>query len=188
MAVRHREDGRSIDRRSFHRAGRLWLAMVAVIGASLALAGCRGSYATLAPSAGPVAACVPSSATASGSTALQPLIEAAAKQYAAGCSGATVNVQGGGSGTGMIQVLQGAVQIGDSDVDAGSRLNPSDAAALVDHAVARQGWIMVVNSKVTGVTNLTRKQASDIWTGAITNWRDVGGPDASIVLILRPAN
>ena len=45
---------------------------------------------------------------------------------------------------------------------------------------------MVNNKDVTGVTNLTTQQATDIWTGKITNWKDVGGPDESIVLILRP--
>jgi phosphate transport system substrate-binding protein len=46
---------------------------------------------------------------------------------------------------------------------------------------------MVTNKDVTGVTNLTTAQATDIWTGKITNWKDVGGPDLAIVLILRPA-
>lgn len=132
--------------------------------------------------------CVAGSITTSGSTALQPLVDAAAKQYQTACSGATVNVQGGGSGTGLTQVLQGAVQIGDSDVLAGSKLATPDANSLVDHVVARQGWIMVTNDSVTGVTNLTTQQATDIWTGVTTNWKQVGGPDQAIVLIIRPAS
>ncbi len=41
---------------------------------------------------------------------------------------------------------------------------------------------MVVNKDVTGVTNLTTDQAKQIWTGAITNWKDIpGGPDLPIV-------
>ena len=47
---------------------------------------------------------------------------------------------------------------------------------------------MVMNKDVTGVTNLTTQQSKDIWTGKITNWKDVGGPDQAIVLILRPAS
>ena len=132
--------------------------------------------------------CVSGSITASGSTALQPLVDAAAKEYLAACPAAAIQVQGGGSGTGLTQVLQGAVQIGDSDVTAESKLQPADAATLVDHQVAVQGWIMVVNPGVTGVTNLTTDQANQIWTGAITNWKAVGGPDQPIVLILRPAS
>ncbi len=168
------------------------LALIAAV-LAMTVTGCSAS-ATPAPSAGPTAdpnagpRCVEGSITASGSTALQPLVEAAAKQYTTACPNATVNVQGGGSGTGLTQVLQGAVQLGNSDVTAGSKLPPTDAASLVDHVIALQGWLMVNNPKVTGVTNLTRQQAIDIWTGKTTNWKDVGGPDAEIVLIIRPAS
>jgi phosphate transport system substrate-binding protein len=130
--------------------------------------------------------CISGSITVSGSTALQPLVDAAAKKYVAACPGATITVNGGGSGTGLSQVAQGAVQIGDSDVTAESKLATPDAAKLVDHIVAKQGWIMVTNKDVTGVTNLTTQQATDIWTGKVTNWKDVGGPDMPIVLIFRP--
>ena len=139
-----------------------------------------------AAGAGPT--CVAGSITASGSTALQPLVDAVSKKYTAACPGSTVSVQGGGSGTGLTQVLQGAVQIGDSDVTADSKLKPDEAAQLKDHVVARQGWVMVLNKSVTGVTNLTTAQATDIWTGKVTNWKDVGGNDQPIVLIFRPAS
>jgi phosphate transport system substrate-binding protein len=138
------------------------------------------------PAGSAAIACVSGSITAAGSTALQPLVDKAGKDYQAACSGAVVQVQGGGSGTGLTQVSQGAVQIGDSDVTAESKLKSPDAAGLVDHIVARQGWVMVVNPDVKGVTNLTSAQATDIWTGKVTNWKDVGGPDEPIVLILRP--
>jgi phosphate transport system substrate-binding protein len=168
----------------------------AVIVLSGLLAAACSSTATPAPSSGggggggsaPAGnvACATGSVTAAGSTALQPLVDKAGKDYAAACSGATINVQGGGSGTGLTQVSQGAVQIGDSDVTAESKLASPDASALVDHIVAKQGWVMVLNPDVTGVTNLTSAQATDIWTGKVTNWKDVGGKDEAIVLILRP--
>jgi len=163
--------------------------------AVLLVAACGGSGGSTAPTAAGSAAagngapnCVAGSITASGSTALQPLVAAAATNYTKACTASTVNVQGGGSGTGLTQVLQGAVDIGDSDVTAISKLATPDASTLVDHVVARQGWIMVTNSSVTGVTNLTTQQATDIWTGKTTNWKDVGGPDQPIVLIIRPAS
>lgn len=168
--------------------------------ASIAVGACSGSGATPSPSpagsiggtSGPVgsgaAQCVNGSITAAGSTALQPFVDAAAKQYTRECPGATISVQGGGSGTGLTQVLQGAVQIGDSDIFAEEKLKPDEASQLVDHQVVRQGWVMVLNKDVTGVTNLTTQQAKDIWTGKITNWKAVGGNDEAIVLVLRPAS
>ncbi len=143
--------------------------------------------ATSAPAAAPTVNCVAGTITAAGSTALQPLVDAAAKQYVAACPGSTVTVNGGGSGTGLSQVAQGAVQIGNSDVTAESKLATPDAAKLIDHIVAKQGWIVVTNKDVT-VTNLTTQQEIDIWTGKTTNWKDVGGPDKKIVLIFRPAS
>jgi phosphate transport system substrate-binding protein len=131
---------------------------------------------------------VTGSITAAGSTALQPLVDAAAKKYDAACPGATITVNGGGSGTGLSQVSGGSVQIGNSDVLAGTKLATPDANKLIDHIVARQGWIVVTNKKVTGVTNLTTQQNIDIWTGKDTNWNQVGGPDLPIVLIFRPAS
>ena len=87
-----------------------------------------------------------------------------------------INVQGGGSGTGLTQVAPGAVNIGNSDVTAEEKLKPDQSSTLVNHIVLKQGWVMVVNASVTGITNLTTQQASDIWTGKITNWKDVRRP------------
>ncbi len=169
--------------------------------AAIALAACSSS-ATPAPAASTAAGsssaastgsfapptCATGTITAVGSTALQPLVDAAGKAYAAACPGATVTVNGGGSGTGLTQVASGAANIGNSDVTAESKLATPDAASLVDHIVAKQGWIVVANKGVTGITNLTTAQKKSIWTGAVTNWKDVGGPDLPIVLILRPTS
>ena len=154
-------------------------------GASVGPPASTGTSSVAPPASGSVA-CTTGSITSAGSTALQPLVDKAGKDYQAACAGSTINVQGGGSGTGLSQVSQGAIQIGNSDVSAESKLQSPDAAALVDHIVAKQGWVMVVNPDVTGVTNLTSAQATDIWTGKVTNWKDVGGSDEAIVLILRP--
>src|SRR6476469_6480780 len=138
--------------------------------------------ASQAAAGGGAPVCETGSITAAGSTALQPLVDKAGKDYVAACPAAQIQVQGGGSGTGLTQVSQGAVQIGNSDVTAESK----NITGLTDHIVAKQGWIMVVNPDVTNVKGLTSQQATDIWTGKTTNWKDVGGPDEPIVLILRP--
>ena len=162
------------------------------VAAALIAGACSGSAAsptaTDTGSAAPSGNCVTGSITAAGSTALQPLVQAAAAAYDKACSGATITVNGGGSGTGLSQVAGGSIQIGNSDVTAESKLATPDAAKLVDHIVARQGWIVVTNKRVTGVTNLTTAQNIAIWTGVDTNWNQVGGPDMPIVLIFRPAS
>ena len=148
--------------------------------------GASSAASTAAGSGASAIACESGSITAAGSTALQPLVDRAAKAYVAACTSAQIQVQGGGSGTGLTQVSEGAVQIGNSDVTAESKLDATKAAELVDHVVAKQGWIMVVNPDITGVKGLTKQQATDVWTGKLTNWKDVGGPDEAIVLVLRP--
>jgi phosphate transport system substrate-binding protein len=126
--------------------------------------------------------CVTGSITASGSTALAPLVKAVATSYQGKCSGATITVNLGGSKTGLSQVESGAVNIGNSDVAA----NPATQSDLVDHQVAIVIFAMIVNKGV-GVTNLTTDQIKGIYAGTTTNWSQVGGGNIPIVVVSRPA-
>ena len=115
--------------------------------------------------------------TVVGSSAMQLLAEQAGNDYRLSHPDSNIVVQGGGSGTGLSQVQAGAVEIGTSDVFAETQKG-IDAKKLQNHLVA------IVN-KSAGVKNLTRQQLSDIFTGKITNWKQVGGKNQNITVINR---
>ena len=125
------------------------------------------------------------SITAVGSTALQPLVEAGAEQFMGKNSGVQITVQGGGSGQGITQIVEGSVQIGDSDVFAEEKLkNKDDISKITDNKVAVVGMGPVVNSDVN-IDDISMDNLKKIFTGEVTNWKQVGGQDLAITVINR---
>ncbi|WP_251574443.1 phosphate ABC transporter substrate-binding protein [Limosilactobacillus agrestimuris] len=123
--------------------------------------------------------------TVVGSTALQPLTEAVVESYREVKPQTSITVQGGGSGTGLSQVQAGAVNIGAADIFADQQ-DGIDERKLTDHIVAVSGIVPIVNPQL-GIDDLSLKQLRQIYTGKVTNWSQVGGPNLPITVINRAA-
>jgi phosphate transport system substrate-binding protein len=145
------------------------------------------SEAASSEAASTAASAVSGEVTAAGSSALLPLAQAAAESFMKENPDCIVTVNGGGSGEGLKQVADGAVDIGDSDVFAEEKLDADAAAKLVDHEVCTITMAPVVNAS-NKVTDLSTDDLIGIFTGKITNWKDVGGDDMDIVLVTRPSS
>lgn len=116
----------------------------------------------------------------SGSTTVQPIAQAAADKLLSLNSGLTISVAGGGSGTGIKETISGANNIGMS-----SRVLTADEAAPLTQFVVANDGIAIVSSGANTVKNLTSEQTEKIFLGEITNWKDVGGADAPILVQTR---
>ncbi|XOQ28789.1 MAG: Phosphate-binding protein [Selenomonas sp.] len=150
-----------------------------LVSASMLLAGCGGGGSQQAASSGGEK--ISGKISASGSTALLPLLKPAQEAFQDKYKDVTVNVAGGGSFTGMNQVAEGSVDIGDSDVNLPDEYKDK---GLVDHKVVVEPFVFIVD-KTNKVDNLTKDQVIGILTGKITNWNEVGGDDQKITLIHR---
>lgn len=120
---------------------------------------------------------------ASGSTSMEELMTAFGETFSVINPDVSVEIQGGGSSTGIKNAADGVSEIGNSS----RALKDSEKTlGLTEHIVAIDGIAVAVNP-ANPVTSLTRDQLISIFTGVVTNWKDVGGADAPIVVILREA-
>ncbi len=157
--------------------------------AGLGLTGCGGSTASTADkgsAAATATADLTGEITYDGASSFQALVEAAGEKFMEQYPDVIISGSGNGSGKGLTAVASGTVTIGNSDVFAETKLDEFDAAKLVDHEVAVVGMGPVVSKNVT-VDNLTLAQLKDIFSGTVTNWKEVGGDDATIVVLNRKA-
>lgn len=109
-----------------------------------------------------------------GSTTMGPLLEAIGARYQRLHPDVRIEVQLGGSGRGASDTRQGKADIGMV-----SRVLGETDTDLYGIPIARDGVAAVVH-KSNVVNTLSNRQLADIYSGKVTNWRQLGGPDGSI--------
>jgi phosphate transport system substrate-binding protein len=155
-----------------------WFKSMAALVVAVSLVGGATSAATAASS-------LTGNIVINGSSALLPLTKQAASEFKKTNPKVKISASSAGSITGPQSVEKGIADIGAVDWDA-TKAVPGFSAfnGQVANPVAVTVFTAVVNSSVT-VDNLTTKQLQDIFSGKVSNWKDVGGSDAPIVVVNR---
>lgn len=117
--------------------------------------------------------------TLAGSTSMEKLCEAMSEAFMEAYPDVTVTVEYTGSGAGIESVTSGSVDIGDSSR---SLTDDEKAKGAVENIVAIDGIAVITDTDNT-VANLTTEELAKIYTGEITNWKELGGNDEAIVVI-----
>ncbi|MDR3349114.1 MAG: phosphate ABC transporter substrate-binding protein [Acidaminococcales bacterium] len=120
--------------------------------------------------------------SASGSSALLPLLKAGQEDFQNMHENITVSLSAGGSFTGQNQAAAGYVDIGSSDVQLQVSLR---GKGLREHILAGIPFVFIVNRDVP-VNSLTARQYADIFSGGVSNWKEVGGRDRPVTVVGRP--
>ena len=167
------------------------LALILTLALSLAaLTGCGSKTETpadtntdsSAQTETPAETALSGSVSTNGSTSMEKVIGALSEQFMTDNSGVTVTYDPTGSGAGIE-----AASNGSADIGLASRALKDDEKNDVDGTTVALDGIAIVVNKASKVADLTVDQLKQMFTGEITNWKDVGGDDGEIVLVGREA-
>ncbi|MCX6066877.1 MAG: phosphate ABC transporter substrate-binding protein [Chloroflexi bacterium] len=125
-----------------------------------------------------------------GSDTIVNLALAWAEQYQAEHPDVRISVTGGGSGTGIAALINGTVGIANASRKiSADELTQAEGKGIqpVEHIIARDAIAVIVNPE-NPVNQLTLQQISDMYSGKISNWKEVGGEDRPIVRLSRETN
>jgi phosphate transport system substrate-binding protein len=162
------------------------LASALAVGA-LGLSGC-GSKSTTTTSGN--ASELTGSINVAGSDTMVNLAQAWAEKFGEENPGVMVSVKGGGSGVGIAALINKTVDFADASREIKSEEESAAKAAgvnPVETEVAKDGVVIIVN-KDNAVTAITKEQLGKVYAGEITNWKDLGGTDAQIVILGRDSS
>lgn len=125
-----------------------------------------------------------------GSDTMVNLVQAWAEEFMAKNPSTFIAVTGGGSGTGLAALISGTCDLAMSSREIKEKereLARQKGIEPLEFKVALDGLAVVVNQK-NPVSQLTLGELAGIFTGRITNWKEVGGEDAKIVVLSREVN
>ena len=118
-----------------------------------------------------------------GSTSMEKVIGALGESFMANNEGVNFTYNPTGSGSGITAVSEGRCDIG---LSSRALKDEEKASGLVETVLAYDGIAIIVNND-NPVTNISLEDLTKVYTGEITNWKDLGGSDGEIVLIGREA-
>ncbi|MFL5304198.1 MAG: phosphate ABC transporter substrate-binding protein [Polyangia bacterium] len=149
--------------------------------------GMKIAMAALALTAGAASArpALAGTVTVKGSDTMVVLGQRWAEEYMKKHASTTIQVTGGGSGTGISALINGTTDICEAsramkDAEKKQLADKAEGKPPVETVVARDGLSVYVND-ANPLTELTMAQLKAIYTGKVANWKDVGGPDAKII-------
>ena len=125
----------------------------------------------------------PKTVSTDGSTSMEKVIGALGESFMANNEGVNFTYNPTGSGSGITAVSEGRCDIG---LSSRALKDEEKASGLVETVLAYDGIAIIVNND-NHVTNISLEDLTKVYTGEITNWKDLGGSDSEIVLIGREA-
>ena len=161
-----------------------FIALALALVMALSLVACGGSNSdNTTPDDNSGDAALTGTVSTDGSTSMEKVIGALSESFMSANGGVTVNYNPTGSGSGITAVLDGTCDIG---LSSRALKDEEKAAGLKETILAYDGIAIIVHPD-NPVADLTLEQIAQLYTGEITNWKDVGGNDAEVVLIGREA-
>ena len=158
-------------------------ALAALLALSLAACGSEPKTDDTAKTDGQTQTLLTGTVSTDGSTSMEKVIGALSESYMTANSGVTVNYNPTGSGSGITAVQEGTCDIG---LSSRALKDEEKSAGLKETVLAYDGIAIIVHPD-NPVSDLSIDQIAKLYTGEITNWKDVGGKDAEVVLIGREA-
>lgn len=130
------------------------------------------------------------SVTIKGSDTVLPLAQKEAEELMKTNSDVSVTVVGGGTGVGITAMIDGTTDIAmaSRDLKTEEKMKFADKKVEIEEVIIAYDALTVIVNPANTVTKLTREQLEKIFTGAIKNWKEVGGADEKIVAYSRESS